>query len=261
TGVIVLDKDGEIVDINSKAREILGYDGQIFGKTLLELLESDSALEGYTALVERYEGEEEIRDELTIRRDGHVNHYDVRVSPIFDPRDYLMGHMVLVTDITERKKREQELELQNRRLDDFASLVSHDLRNPLNVAQGYTEMAREEEDDEEYLERIEESHDRIEDIIQDALALARQGRRVEETELVALDEVVQDAWENVETHDTKLVNDANVTIETDRDRLLQVFENLFRNAVEHGSDDSVTVTVRVGATENAFYVEDDGEGI
>jgi signal transduction histidine kinase len=56
-----------------------------------------------------------------------------------------------------------------------------------------------------------------------------------------------------------LVVDDDLTFAVDPDRLQQLFENLFRNAIEHGGDD---VTIRVGAIENnGFYVEDDGPGI
>ncbi|MDY7081480.1 MAG: HAMP domain-containing sensor histidine kinase, partial [Halobacteria archaeon] len=155
---------------------------------------------------------------------------------------------------------------QNQRLEDFASVVSHDLRNPLNVAEGYTEMAIEENETgdyeymEEYLRTIRESHQRMEEMIQDVMTLANQGERVEEaeTEEVVVGEVVEEAWGNVDTRNGELDNRAKCIVNADRNRLLQMFENLFRNAIEHGGNDT---TVRVGTTSRGFYVEDDGEGI
>jgi len=79
-------------------------------------------------------------------------------------------------------------------------------------------------------------------------------------EPVSLDNSATKAWAVVETADATLVAEDQFRFETDSDRLEQVLENLFRNAIDHGDPD---VTVRVGALEDdrGFYVEDDGAGI
>ncbi|MDY7080993.1 MAG: HAMP domain-containing sensor histidine kinase, partial [Halobacteria archaeon] len=167
------------------------------------------------------------------------------------------GRVILVHDITDQKERQDELERQNERLDEFASIVSHDLRNPLNVAQGYVDMARESPD-EETIDEIDESLDRMENIIDDVLTLARQGQTLDEKEEVELGEVVEEAWSNVDTGNATLEIETGGVIKADRGRLLQMFENLFRNSIEHGGND---VTVRVGEIPDGFYVEDTGKGI
>jgi PAS domain-containing protein len=115
----------------------------------------------------------------------------VEVNPI-------ARRMLGATDDRERRKQTlqewtRELERQNEHLDDFASIVSHDLRNPLNVANGAVDLA-EEHGDPEYYEKIRWSHDRIETIIDDVLTLARQGQTIEETEPVTLEAATTDAW-------------------------------------------------------------------
>jgi len=79
-------------------------------------------------------------------------------------------------------------------------------------------------------------------------------------EPVSLDNSATKAWAVVETADATLVAEDQFRFEADSDRLEQVLENLFRNAIDHGDPD---VTVRVGALEDdrGFYVEDDGAGI
>ncbi|ELZ39478.1 Htr-like protein [Halorubrum tebenquichense DSM 14210] len=98
----------------------------------------------------------------------------------------------------------------------------------------------------------------MESLIDDLLALAREGDKVTDPEPVNLDSLTEACWQTVETGDATLVTEAERTIRADRSRLAQVLENLFRNAVEHGGDD---VTIRVGDIEEGFYVEDDGGGI
>jgi len=151
------------------------------------------------------------------------------------------------------------LERQNERLGEFASMVSHDLRNPLSIAKGNLGFAREEHDSEE-LRRIEGALERMEDLIEDVLALAREGD-VDELQSVGLVEVVQAVWESVGADTASLAVEEDLgTVRADERRLRQLFENLLRNAVEHGGEN---VTVRVGTTEagDGFYVADDGPGI
>jgi len=179
----------------------------------------------------------------------------------------------------EQRRREQaaQLERQNERLDRFASIVSHDLRNPLHIAATRAALAREEHDSE-HIASVEDALDRMETIIEDTLSLARQGRTVEETEPVPLSKVASRSWDQVETRGAPLEIVSDGVVEADPDRLRNVFENLFRNAVEHSStsppsnadDEAISQEadggpeppcVRIGTLESGFYVEDTGSGI
>ncbi|PAU84337.1 histidine kinase [Halorubrum salipaludis] len=171
-------------------------------------------------------------------------------------------------------ERSAELERQNDRLAEFASVVSHDLRNPLNVAQGRVELARDE-CDSEHLDAVAGAHERMDTLIADLLTLAREGERVSETRPVRLSAVVESCWQTVETADATLTVESDLWLRADESRLRQLVENLVRNAVEHGGDDvSITVGALGGeetdgeagaggeaADEVGFFVEDDGPGI
>ncbi|SEN94177.1 PAS domain S-box-containing protein [Halorientalis persicus] len=159
-----------------------------------------------------------------------------------------------------RAEREHELRRQNERLDRFASVVAHDLRNPLSVAKGFREVA-EETGELSHLERVASAHDRIEHLIDDLLTLAKGESTVEDPERIALDAAATEAWGYVDTDQASLtVTDAVPTIHGDPGRVTQLFENLFRNSVEHGGND-VTITVGALPDRDGFYVEDDGVGV
>lgn len=171
------------------------------------------------------------------------------------------------TEITEHRRRVRELERQNDRLDEFARIVSHDIRNPLIVAMGNLNLAREEVEREE-LDTAERSLDRVWELVDELLAVARKGRRIEERKELKLAIVANEAWAHVETAGATLEIESSDLVDADKARLMQLFENLFRNAVEHGSADADTahaddrdLTVRVGVTDEGFYVEDDGQGL
>ena len=173
-----------------------------------------------------------------VRADSRAD-VESRTCEIISQSDpYLLAWIgELDPDTSDRKQRKRELEEKNKRLDEFAGVVSHDLRNPLNVA-----------------------------------------------------ELADSCWQTVDTAEARLRADIDRQIRADPARLKRLLENLFSNAVEHGStsppsqaqedtggeasepsvadapEDAVehcgsNVTVTVGALPDGFYVEDDGLGV
>jgi signal transduction histidine kinase len=156
-----------------------------------------------------------------------------------------------------REQREARLREENDRLQEFASLVCHDLRNPLEVAEGHIDLERERSDSH-HLQVVADEHERIREIISEMLEMSRHGRTVRDVDVVPLESLVTEAWSNVETETLELQLECDHLITCDPKRVLSLFENLFRNAVEHAGPES---TVRVGSFAGGFYVEDDGPGI
>jgi signal transduction histidine kinase len=159
----------------------------------------------------------------------------------------------------------------------IASIISHDLRNPLDVANAHLRAARNS-GDEEHFDQVEQAHDRMERIVRDVLTLARGKHVLNVTPEVDVEAVARDAWATVETGPASLaVGDDLPETDADPDRLQRLFENLFRNAVEHAQDPeeenttgvggrdespiSCGVEVAVGRTDGGFFVADDGGGI
>ncbi|ESP88552.1 sensor histidine kinase [Candidatus Halobonum tyrrellensis] len=191
---------------------------------------------------------------VTLAVGGDRRTYDVRVTPL-SGRVAGAGRVALFRDVTLRERRERELAARNERLDRFAGVVSHDLRNPLNVAEGYRELAAADRDSP-YLDRVADAHERMETIIDDLLLLAR-GDAVEPRS-VRLSTLAREAWETVDTLEATLSVESDRRLRADPTRTRRLFENLFRNAVEHGGDG---VRVEVGATDDGFAVADDGPGV
>ncbi|MDZ7701228.1 MAG: PAS domain S-box protein [Halobacteriales archaeon] len=249
----------EIRYANEAAAEFYGVDepADLVGESVLQFVpvdEREQVLAQNEVLLEEGEPLRELSGQV-VTTDGRRRHAMFDAAPIS-----YFGEPAIVTfgrDVTERRRRERELERQNDRLEEFAGVVSHDLRNPLSVATGRLALARDEVENQQ-LDAVAAAHDRMETMIEDLLSLARAGRMLGDVESVDLPMVVDDAWSSVEAGDARLAVETTAEIESDPGRLRQLFENLFRNAVEHGGEG---VTVTVGDLEDGFFVEDDGPGI
>jgi PAS domain S-box-containing protein len=178
-----------------------------------------------------------------------------------DPEETLVTDVTDITrslgELVARKQAEEVVRRRNEQLEEFANVISHDLRNPLNVAMSRLELAMAECHNP-HLEDVADAHDRMGELIDDILTLARQGRSLDDTETVRIEECATQSWAMTSSEYASLCVETDIVVQGDRSRLQQLFENLFRNALDHGPDD---VTVTVGGTDSGFYVADDGPGI
>lgn len=271
-GMYALDAGGHFMTVNNGLLEMSGYSREGLLGEHVSLLLDEADNERRRETIDRLERDDREKEavEITLTcKDGSRISCENQIALL--PRDDShRGTVGVLRDITERKKREQELQRQNERLEAFASIVSHDLRNPLSVAQGYVDLATEQVGELDALDNVQAGLDRMEDIIGDVLALARHGQTVTETEQLTLDEIASSAWSNVTTQQAQLDIVESGPIAADRSRLLRSLENLFRNSIQHGRED---VVIRIGILpdsgrgsgdtdrQTGFYVEDDGPGM
>lgn len=117
-----------------------------------------------------------------------------------------------------------------------------------------------DECESEHIDAVMRAQDRMEALISDLLALARQGQAIDEMERINLADLARKCWANAATDKATRRIDAEQTIRCDRSRLQQLLENLMRNAIEHGEAD-LTVTVGILEGQDGFYIADDGPGI
>jgi PAS domain S-box-containing protein len=227
---------------------------------------------------DRYNDDTAVRSELCLPLDD----YGVLLagSPAvgaFDRSDEVLGEILATTlvaalkqvDRTEQlRERQRQLTRQNTRLEEFASVVSHDLRNPLNVADGRLELAMTD-CDSEHLRQVSRAHDRMAELIDELLTLAREYDMQIDPVLIDLDSFVRSCWSNVDTGPARVDVRFGRTIRADEARLKRLLENLLRNSVEHATTDDradadgdgVVITIGALADGAGFYVEDNGPGI
>jgi signal transduction histidine kinase len=261
-GLLVVDGDRTILEYNDRFLDIWDLDEDaveqgrdepaVLERASDRAVDSERFLEQVESLYDR--PDEESRDEFQLTDGRWIDRY---TAPVVGDGGTRYGRLWVFRDVTERKEYERDLEQQRERLEEFAGIVSHDLRNPLDVAEGHLDLARESCESES-LEAVARAHDRMRTLVDDLLALARANESITDPEPVALGDRVATCWGHVETRAAELRIETDRVIRADGSRLGQLLENLLRNAVEHGGAD---VTITVGDTDDGFYVEDTGVGI
>jgi PAS domain S-box-containing protein len=262
--VAILNTEGNLTRVIPPSGQELtttGYEvDELEGEPVTKVM-PDEHVETGAELIEELvtTGKERVSFEMElIHKNGTRLEREDHLALVRDPSDgSIVGTVGVLRDIEERKAYERALEERNERLEEFASIVSHDLRNPLNVAKGRLDLAVSESDSE-HLDIAIDSIERMETLIEDLLTLAREGEDISEIEPVDLERVSNLSWGHVSAPAASLdVGDLGEVM-ADENRLQQLLENLYRNAIDHGSED---VSLRVEAIEGGFAVEDDGPGI
>ena len=179
--ILVLDTQDRIVDINRTGEIMIGTRAAaIIGQR------AHVALAGLPGLLEGYEGARGVaHTEIAVERQGESHVLDMRISPIYAGKR-LRGRVVVLRNITERKDTEEtirryakELETRNNELDAFTHTVAHDLKTPLQIIVGYTELLDDSDGEalsnegKEYLAYLQESATQMRDMIGELLLLAQ----------------------------------------------------------------------------------------
>jgi len=265
-GIFVLDQEFTVRWMNRTMGEYFGLDRQaVLGRDKATLIESQ--IRSIFAEPERFT--DSVRS--TYEDNTYIEEFECHVlagehreerwlrhqSRPIRRGDLAGGRVEHYTDITAQKARERELERQNGRLEKFASVVSHDLRNPLLVAEGRLELA-EADGASDNVADAKAAIERSQALVDDLLTLSRQGDVVGSPEDVDLAALVESCWATVDTGDASLTVDTSVRVRADRSRLQQAVQNLLANASEHGGPDP---EITVGAVADGFFVADDGPGV
>lgn len=253
----VLDKDGVVKYESPAISRLYGYDQHdLIDEQVADYFHPDDrqrVIEAFQTIV--------TADEQTVKAveyrhrtvDGTYLWVESVGSSTPTPEDH---YVINSRDISLQKQREQELREANDRLEQFTEFVTHDLRNPLSVAQGYLDLAVDTQTD--HYETVENALGRMETLIEELRADSHFEELTLHCEPMSLQAVSETCWQHVSTADGTLQTAVDHRIEADRFRLMQLLENVFRNAIEH-NDGIVEVTV--STLDDGFYIADDGSGI
>jgi PAS domain S-box-containing protein len=293
-GVLVLDAQYRIVDLNAAVRRLIGEErskgiiGQPTDKVFARL---------HNQVIEKLDAESVI--EITIGEGAAERYFEIRVSPLLDRVKRLTGRVVILHEITDHKRIEAQMRAQNETLtktnqdlqlarnraeeatrlkSQFLATMSHELRTPLNAIIGYSdivlagmtgELTAEQRN---YQERILANADHLLGLINDILDLSKveAGRM----EMSRRPFSVANWLRDVEFQTRGLAEKKKLSLEVSLDpqlpasilgdaaRLKQIAINLLSNAVKFTEEGCVRLDTRKGDADTwTFAVSDTGMGI
>lgn len=274
--VFVFDLDGRLRWWNDRLCEVTGYDDEeIREMNPLEFV----AEEDRDRLADVSVAPDGVQTyEFRLRtEDGDLVPYEFAGSVVRDSDDEPLYTCAIGRDVSERweTRREldetiEELKRSNEELEQFAYVVSHDLREPLRTVSNYVGLLERRYGDEldenarEFIDYALEGAERTRRRMDDILTYSRVGRGDLDRSPVQLENVLATVEENLADRldDAELVVDELPTVSGDEGQLVQVFQNLVGNAVDHGGD---TPEIHVSAEREddqwVVSVSDDGPGI
>ncbi|MDP3732553.1 MAG: PAS domain S-box protein [Candidatus Omnitrophota bacterium] len=278
------DSQGRYTYVSPVVEEALGYKPQeVIGKYFYEFFHPDDKEELKKAALEIFSKKEAFKNffNRNIRKDGQILIIETTGVPIVDENRRLLGYRGADRDITARKKAEEALkeytkkiEQINKELDDFTYVVSHDLKEPLRSIDAFSKFLEDDYKDKidaegkGYIKRIRANSTRMQDLIEDLLEISRIDRQrnlIEEVEVSDLISEVKLRLEyTIKEKNAEIVTSDNLPkIFCDRVRLIEVFANLFSNAIKFNDKPNPRIEIGCSTKDDhyEFSVKDNGPGI
>ncbi|WP_254279134.1 sensor histidine kinase [Haloarcula marina] len=251
--VVIVDEGGRIVDVNDAAAALFDEDSvSLLGRPLRAELPELAAT--VPAAGER------AQTETRLEHDSTTRYYDVRVAPLYRAYGVVSGHLISLRDVTERRQREQRIDVLNR-------LLRHNIRNEMNVVRGNADLLRDSVTGPE-CDRIDRIVRTVDEVVDRSNKIGRVSEALESerpypVRLCSLLIPVVDTVQGGHPEATISLSCPDDCWVEGGPSLTLAFEELVRNAIEHGGDrPTVDVTVdtdRAGSV--AVRVRDDGPGI
>jgi PAS domain S-box-containing protein len=283
-GVIVIDAQMHVVDVNRSAEDILDQSSEdLIGQPVAQVLSNWPDL---GRLIRKMDGS---RTETDWGQGEEQRVLDIRVSPLQDQDDHLRGCFLILRDVTERRQSARDLkkakdvaEAANEAKSVFMSVASHEMRTPITCIRGYTDLLARgtagpvNDFQGEFLRTIRINADWLARLVSDLSDIARieTGRIRLEFSSVAVDQVIREAIAGIQPHLDEKEQELTLRVpgdlprvRGDHDRLVQVLTNLLSNAHKFTPPrGQITVVAEClgdecGGERIHLAVEDNGVGI
>ncbi|MCP4295943.1 MAG: PAS domain S-box protein, partial [Proteobacteria bacterium] len=280
-GVIVINFDGKILDINLKICNMLGYKRDEFLQLSVLTIGTNYSIDALKNIRSVLKKNGSMTLESIYKRKDHSKlPVEVSVGLIQSASEEII--LLLIRDITLRKTIERErdiliskLERQNHELEQYAYTVSHDLKSPLITIQGFVKHLLNDHKRQRYdrfstfFEHINGASDKMLHMLNELLELSRIGSIVQKSEKHSLKSLLDDTLQLIEGRRKSMGVEVEISedlpdIYGDHSNLIAVLQNLIDNAMKYMGPQEHPV-VRIWGKKNvkgtACYIEDNGIGI
>lgn len=272
-GIVIL-QDGVMKFVNTASLEIVGYTPEeLLGIDFLKVVTPEDREMVIKRYADRMAGKEvpSIYEMALIRKDGIT--VPVEVNATFINYEGRPADLVVIRDITERKRAEEELRRSNQELEHFAYIASHDLQEPLRMVSSYTQLLAQrykdklDADADEFIHYVEDGVSRMRALINGLLVYSRVGTSGAAFELTDCEAAFDCALTNlqvaVDGSGAVITHHPLPVVMADASQLTQVFQNLIGNAIKFCSQElpRIHVAAEPRGNEWLFSIRDNGIGI
>ncbi|MCX9010787.1 MAG: PAS domain S-box protein [Candidatus Methanoperedens sp.] len=280
-GIQIVDLDGRIIFSNKAVKTIYGFSPEEFRGKHVNEMNADPELASRVIIPAIKETGRWIGEIMVRHKDGRIFPILLNACMIKDSRGEPIAMVGIITDITERKRAEEERERwaaelarSNAELEQFAYTASHDLQEPLRMVSGFTQLlakrykGRLGRDADEFISFIVDGIARMQRVIEDLLAYSRVGTRGKPFEPTDCEDILNQAMTNlkvaIEENKAKVTHDTLPTVMADPTQMVQLFQNLISNAIKFRKKEEpprIHITAQRRGNEWVFPVRDNGIGI
>jgi len=273
-GIVVVDRQNRIVDINSAAIPLLSAGGEsVIGRDIEQVLPAPVGEKLATA------DDSEVGTEVRCVIGGSTRQLAVSKTSVVDVSGTPIGQTIMLRDVTGTRALEKEVTARleevlvaNSELETFTTAISHDLRQPARTTERYIDRVRRSEpnlsaENEEILAVAQTNAERMQSMLSALLQYSRIEREDHELEAVSLEDAVNKATVSLrfsieETNATVSVSELS-TVDGVEQQLVRLFQNLISNAIRYAGDEppNISISAETTETEHVITVADSGVGI
>lgn len=283
-GVFIMDLSNKILHANASFCEQLGYNDNEINKMSLEDVSAKTDIDNVKKLYASLSPEvsSNTHEVQLVKKDTSILSTNLFATHIKNEDDIPMYYLGMVENISERREAEAKmmeysnsLEESNKDLEQFAYIISHDLREPLRMMTSYTQLLKRryaknfDEAGNEFMEYIVDGAKRMDNLIKDLLSYSRVGRDKRTRAYIDMGEIITVVENNLrmsiqENKAQVTVKDVMPKIYANKAQITTLVQNLVSNAIKYRRPD-VAPIVELGVKRKdniwEFYVKDNGIGI
>jgi PAS domain S-box-containing protein len=263
--IVALDLDGNVTLFNRHGMEISGYsEDELIGKnwfdTMIPVRDREEIKSLFNRILEEDSESFSHVENAIVTKEGFERIIYWHNSLLRNENDDVIGTLSSGEDITQRKIADDLLKRQRDELSELAHVMSHDIGNKLKSINSMVSMLKREYD-EEVLDRISSVAFQSIQLLQKSAALADAGAIIQNKERVDLEAVARNIAATLLPESVTLVTGDLRAVSGSPERIGQIFQNLFSNAIEHANATEIEVMGKQEDWVYCIYVSNNGDPI
>lgn len=257
-GIGISNFDEEMIFCNDAFAELLGYRKvDLIGRSILDLIHLSEIAKLRAETSKRKLGQHSVYEMRMLHKTGRYLNMRISAVPLMNEQHMIIGSVAVISDITELEESANLLRKQKEELSNLAHVLEHDLGNNFQNLRSYLKMLRDQYNPE-IIERAFRLVSRMDELTTSSVALADAGLVIDDAISTNLNEIVDEIVSTIIPDGVAFKRDDLPIVKGDPQKIRQIFQNLFVNAVEHGKPSIIQVGSVSSPNSLEIFVSNDG---